>query len=121
MQRTTRRRTSATRILGLTVIVLAYFAALVWASDLNGSEAVAASAQAGGQVANAVQEAAAEMTMATASGLENAGYEAPLVTLAIAVLLVVAVAVWLLLQRVSRRRPLARTARLVVRHITTLM
>jgi sensor c-di-GMP phosphodiesterase-like protein len=121
MQATKRRRPSATRVIGLTLVALAYAAVLIWASDLTGADAVAATAGVGTQAVEAAQVAQAATVDAAQAATVNAAPERPLVTLVIAgVMAVMAVLAWVL-SHARRRRPLARSARLVVRHITTLL
>jgi hypothetical protein len=105
------------------MVAVAYAVVLVWAGGLTADPAVAGAAttDAAGMVAVAPTEV--EATLAVANGPAMSA-EDPLTTLAIAAGMVVIAALAYLVHAVrtrrSRRGPVA-AARLVVRHITTLL
>jgi hypothetical protein len=105
------------------MVAVAYAVVLVWAGGLTADPAAAeaATADAAGMVAAAPAEV--EATLAVANGPAISA-EDPLLTLAIAAGMVVIAALAYLVHAVrtrrARRGPVA-AARLVVRHITTLL
>jgi hypothetical protein len=119
------RRGSAARIIGWGLVALVYATVLVWAGALTAAQpmAVEQSAQAAaGPVAGTVVAAtgADGVEMAPVSAILTPT-EAPLVTLGIALAMVVAVGGWYLLRTFRARHPHVRGARLIARHITTLL
>jgi hypothetical protein len=105
-------------------VTLVYAAVLAWAGSLNASVSSGNEAQAiaGTQpVAGAITVAAGEVGEEIAAAAAEAPAEAPLVTLAIAAGMVALAGVAYGVHAFRARQPrLARSARLVVRHITTL-
>lgn len=99
-------------------MALVYAAVLVWAGGLNASVGGRGEAQ---PVAGVVTVAAAEVGEEIAAAAAETPAEAPLVTLAIAAGMVALAGVAYGVHAFRARPPrLARHARLVVRHITTL-
>jgi hypothetical protein len=121
MHRSKGRRRPAARIIGWGLVAIVYATVLVWAGGLTAPQfrADAGEAQA---VAGAIVAAPAEVNEELAAMAEiPTPAEAPLVTLAIAAAMVFVAAGWYVAHTFRRRHPRARSARLIVRHITTLM
>jgi hypothetical protein len=117
MHRSKGRRRSAARIIGWGLVAMAYAVVLVWASGLTaGDAAVGEAAQA---VAGTVVAAAAPA--ASTAAVIHTPAEAPLVTLGLAAAIVFAAATWYVVHTFRARHPRMRSARLIVRHITTLI
>jgi hypothetical protein len=120
MHRPIGRRRSAARIIGWGLVAIVYAAVLVWAGGLTAAEPAA---RVGTEPeAGALNVAAGEVgeELAAVAAIQTPA-EAPLVTLGIAVAIVAAGGAWYGIRAIRARQPrLARTARLVVRHITTL-
>lgn len=102
---------------GWGLVAVTYAAVLLWAGAINAPETAAADA-----VAGAVLAAPADVSeeLAAISAIETPA-EAPLVTLAIAAAMVFGAAGWYVLHTFRARHPRMRSARLIVRHITTLL
>jgi hypothetical protein len=125
MDRSKGRRRPAARIIGWGLVAIVYAAVLVWAGGLTATEAT--TAQAGGAVAG---EAVAGALVAVPGGIDQelavmseipTPAEAPLVTLALAAGMVFVAVGWYAIHTYRQRHPRVRSARLIVRHITTLM
>jgi hypothetical protein len=118
MRRSNRRRSTAARIIGWGLVALAYAAVLVWAGAITGGEPAAAAGDAARAVAGAVgsvpDEAGSLAAIATPA-------EAPLVTLGLAAAMVAIAVVAYAVHTYRARHPRVRSARLIVRHITTLL
>ena len=99
-------------------MALAYAAVLVWAGAITAGEPALAASETAGAVAGAV--AAAPVEAATLAEIATPA-EAPLVTLALAATIVFVAGAWYAIHTYRARHPRARSARLIVRHITTLM
>jgi hypothetical protein len=117
MRRSKSRRSTAARIIGWGLVALAYAAVLVWAGGITAGEQVV-----GGDAARAVAGVAlAVPDEATALEAIATPAEAPVVTLALAAAIVAIAFAWYAVHTYRARHPRARSARLMVRHITTLM
>lgn len=118
MRRSKRRRSTAARIIGWGLVAIAYAAVLVWAGAITAGEPASAAGDAARAVAGTVvavpEEAGALAAIATPA-------EAPLVTLALAAAMVAVAGAWYAVHTYRARHPRARSARLIVRHITTLL
>ena len=121
MHRSKGRRGPAARIIGWGLVAVAYLAVLVWAGSLNAPQ-LAASGEEAQAVAGAIAAVPAEVNAELAAMAEiPTPAEAPLVTLGLAAAMVFTTAGWYVIHTFRRRHPRARSARLIVRHITTLM
>ena len=117
MRRSKSRRPTAARIIGWGLVAFAYAAVLVWAAGITAGEQAV-----GGDVARAVAGVAmAAPDEASALAAIATPAEAPLVTLALAAAMVAVAFAWYAVHTYRARHPRARNARLMVRHITTLM
>ena len=123
MHRSRSRRRSAARIIGWGIVAVAYAVVLVWAGGLTADPAAAERTADEGAGVVAAAPAGVDATLAVAT-VPAIAAEEPLVTLALAggmvVLAALAYVVHVIRTRRSRRGPVA-AARLVVRHITTLL
>jgi hypothetical protein len=118
-------RRSAARIIGWGLVATVYAAVLVWAGGLTATEpaaALAGSAAAVEPVADALGTVPAtiDQELAVMSQIPTPA-EAPLVTLALAAGIVALAVAWYAIHTYRQRHPRVRSARLIVRHITTLM
>ncbi|HEX6128579.1 MAG TPA: hypothetical protein VF071_06120 [Candidatus Limnocylindria bacterium] len=121
MHRSNGRRRPAARIIGWGLVAVAYVAVLVWATSLNADQ-LAASGEEAQAVAGAIAAVPAELNEELAAMAEiPTPAEAPLVTLGLAAAMIFTAAAWYVVHTFRRRHPRARSARLIVRHITTLM
>ena len=125
MHRSKGRRGTAARIIGWGMVAAVYATVLFWAGGLTATEP--AVAQAGNA---AVTAPVADALAAVPASIDDelavmreipTPAEAPLVTLALAAALAVLAAAWYAIHTYRQRHPRARSARLIVRHITTLM
>jgi hypothetical protein len=121
MHRSKGRRGPAARIIGWGLVAMAYVVVLVWAGSLTAPQ-LATGGDAAQAVAGAIVAAPAEVNEELAAMAEiPTPAEAPLMTLGLAAALVFGAASWYVVHTFRRRHPRARSARLIVRHITTLM
>jgi len=125
MHRSKRRRGPAARIIGWGMVAIVYAAVLVWAGGLTAAEqgtAQLGQTVAGEAVAGALAAVPAEIDqeLAVMSEIPTPA-EAPLVTLALAAAMVFVAFGWYAIHTYRQRHPRVRSARLIVRHITTLM
>jgi hypothetical protein len=117
MRRSKSRRSTAARIIGWGLVAVAYAAVLVLAGGITAGEQVV-----GGDAARAVAGVAVTFPdEATALAAVATPAEAPLVTLGLAAAMVAVAFAWYVVHTYRTRHPRARSARLIVRHITTLM
>lgn len=121
MHRSNGRPPQAARIIGWGLVAMAYVAVLVWAASLNAPQ-LAAGGEEAQAVAGAIVAVPAEVNEELAAMAEiPTPAEAPLVTLGLAAAMVLSAAGWYVIHTFRQRHPRARSARLIVRHITTLM
>lgn len=131
MDRSKGRRRPAARIIGWGLVAIVYATVLVWAGGLTAGEpataAEPAAVLAGQPVAGeAVSAALAAVPAAMDQELAvmreiPTPVEAPLVTLGLAAGMVFVAGGWYAIHTYRQRHPRVRSARLIARHITTLM
>ncbi len=121
MDRSTRQRPSLPRVLALMLVAGAYLATLVWASDISAVDAASSMHDAVVTAGSAASGHVSAATSATATALQGAPHEAPVMTLAIAGVALALIAARLGVRAVRSHRPFVRRARLVARHFTTLI
>jgi hypothetical protein len=106
------------------MVAIVYAAVLVWAGGLTATQP--ATAQLGETAGTAVAGALAAMPAGIDQELAvmreiPTPAEAPLVTLALAAAMVFVAVGWYAIHTYRRRHPRVRSAKLIFRHITTLM
>lgn len=121
MDRSTRRRAAPARLLKVALLVAAYGAAVIWASDISAVDAAASARDTIVAAGNLASSHVPEATSTTATTLQGASEEAPLATLAITGVLLFGASAWAAARSRRGRSPLARRARLVVRYLTALI
>lgn len=127
MHRSGSRLPTAARITGWGMVAVAYTATLVFAANLSAGEPGAAAAfnrvgeasqAVAGVLAAPQPDVGVTLTSATTHALE---VEAPLLTLVIAVAIILAAFAGYAVHGVRARGPRVRSARAIVRYITTLI